>query len=126
MSSAFRTGRERSPLRRGPAGLATALGCALAIASITFKLTGTATDDGPEPPRRADPGALTATEQAAVVEALAHGHARQRHIASQVAAGQAGASALADPAILHHHGIDTSRRVPRHRVEVAAERFHHR
>jgi hypothetical protein len=69
---------------------------------------------------------LTAPEQAAVVAALSRGDSRQRRIASQVAAGEAGASALADPAILHHHGIDTSWRPTRPRGELGAERFHHR
>jgi hypothetical protein len=125
MSSALRTGRVRSPLRRGPVGPVAALGCALAIA-ITFTLTGTQTDDRQEPRPRADAGALTAMEQAAVVGALSGGDARQHRIASQVAAAQAGASALADPAILHHHGVDTSRRPARPTGEVGAERFHHR
>jgi hypothetical protein len=45
-----------------------------------------------------------------VIKALSHGDSRQRRIAVKVAAGKAGASALADPAILHHHRTDTSRR----------------
>jgi hypothetical protein len=126
VSTALRRLRKRSPLWRGAAALLAALGCVVASATIIATLAGTPGDDRPHPQRGASPGALTATEGAAVVEALAHGDSRQRRIAIEVAAGEAGASALADPAILHHHGIDTSRRPARPTGELGAERFHHR
>jgi hypothetical protein len=126
MSSALRRPRGRSLSRRSQVVLVAALGCVLTLASIIFTLAGTPGDNRPQRPVQALPGLLTATEQAAVIEALLHGDSRQRHIASQVAAGVAGASALADPAILHHHGVDTSRRPARPTGEVGAERFHHR
>jgi hypothetical protein len=126
MSSALRHLRGRSHLRRGQVALVAALGCVLAVASITFTLAGGRSDDRLKPPRRADSAALTDTEQAAVITALSQGGSRQRRIARQVAAGKAGPSALADPAILHHHGIDTSRASARPAGELGAERFHHR
>jgi hypothetical protein len=126
VSNALRRPPRRSPLRRGPVALVATLGCAIATASIVVTLAGAPSDDRPQPQRRSDSTTLTATEQAAVVAALSHRDPRQRRIAIQVATGDAGPSALADPAILHHHGIDTSRRPPRPRAEVAAERFHHR
>lgn len=59
--------------------------------------------------------------------ALASGDSRLERIAEDVAAGRAGVSALADPQILRHHGVDTSARPPaRFRSRVAADRFHHR
>ena len=91
---------------------------------INFTLSGTG-DDLPGSPRRADSGPPVATGQAAVVAALTHGDSRQRRIASQVAAGRAGAFALADPAI-PHHGINTSRHPVRPTAELGAERFQHR
>jgi hypothetical protein len=72
------------------------------------------------------PGTLTADERAAVAAALASDHARTRRLAGSVAAGEAGASALAAPGVLYHHGVDTSHtRAPR-RTELAPLRFHHR
>jgi hypothetical protein len=106
--------------------LVATLGCVIASVSVIVTLAGAPSDDRPQPQPRTGATTLTATERAAVVAALSHGDPRQRRIAIHVAAGEAGASALADPAILHHHGIDTSRRPPRPRAEVAAERFHHR
>jgi hypothetical protein len=125
MSTALRRPPRRSPLRQGVLLVAT-LGCLIASVSIIVTLVGAPGDDRPQPQRMAGSTTLTATEQAAVVAALTHGDPRQRRIAIQVATGEAGPSALADPAILHHHGIDTSRRPPRPRGELAAERFHHR
>jgi hypothetical protein len=70
------------------------------------------------------PGRLNAQERAGVAAALRSGDARSARIAGDVAAGFAGASALADPATLHHHGLNTAT-VPRDRNE-AGIRFHHR
>jgi hypothetical protein len=102
------------------------LGCVIATASILVTLADAPSDDRPQAQRRTGSTTLTAREQAAVVAALSHRDPRQRRIAIQVATGDAGPSALGDPATLHHYGIDTSRRPPRPRTEVAAERFHHR
>jgi hypothetical protein len=78
------------------------------------------------PAAEAWPGRLTADERAAVSAALASDDERTRGLAVSVAAGEAGVSALADPAILHHHGVDTSEtRAPR-RTQLAPLRFHHR
>ena len=72
------------------------------------------------------PGKLTAAERAAVVAALSSRDAGTRRQAEQVAEGRAGALALADPAILHHHGVDTSAAAQPHPAAGAADRFHHR
>jgi hypothetical protein len=75
---------------------------------------------------KAWPGTLTAGERAAVAKALASRDARNRDIAASVAAGQAGALALADPATLYHHGVNTAATAPHDGGAAAAERFHHR
>ena len=61
-------------------------------------------------PAQAWPGELTAGERAAVVAALGSSEPRGRGVALEVAAGEAGALALGDPSVLHHHGVDTGRR----------------
>ena len=72
------------------------------------------------------PGELTAAERAAVVAALSSRDADTRRRAEQVAEGRAGAVALADPAILHHHGVDTSAVAQPNPGTGAADRFHYR
>ena len=72
------------------------------------------------------PGKLTAAERAAVVAALSSRDAGTRRRAEQVAEGRAGATALADPAILHHHGVDTSAVAQPNTGTTAADRFHYR
>jgi hypothetical protein len=59
-------------------------------------------------PAAGDP-VLTPQERCAVRAALASGDARRVRVAGEVVRGEAGALALADPWILHHHGLDTSR-----------------
>jgi hypothetical protein len=100
---------------------------AAAGAAVAIGLTGVynVTREDEPSPARAFPGALTTAERAAVAAALTSPDPRRQRIARQVAAGQAGASALADPQILHHHGVDTSRIAVRDN-ELAAQRFHHR
>ena len=61
-------------------------------------------------PARAWPGELTAGERAAVDAALGSTGPRGRAVALEVAAGEAGALALGDPSVLHHHGVNTGRR----------------
>jgi hypothetical protein len=72
------------------------------------------------------PWSLSASERATVAAALGSPDARTRRLAMSVAAGEAGASALANPAILHHHGIDTATVSVLNPAVAAAERFHHR
>jgi len=112
--------------------VAMAVGCGVATVAATVALVpgGTA----PAPVTRAAPSTAEATipdlsvpEQAAVNAALASGDPRRERIAEEVAAGRAGPSALADPGVLRHHGVDTSARPPaRFRSRAAADRFHHR
>jgi hypothetical protein len=112
--------------------LAMAVGGGVATVAATVALV--SGGDAPAPVTRAAPptaaaisAELSVSEQAAVYAALASGEARLERIAEDVAAGRAGASALADPQILRHHGVDTSARPPaRFRVRAAADRFHHR
>lgn len=112
--------------------LATAVACGVATVAVTVALV--PGGDAPTPVTPATPSAAAATgtdlsisEQAAVYAALASGDLRLERIAEDVAAGRAGASALGDPQILRHHGVDTSARPPaRFRVRAAADRFHHR
>lgn len=113
-------------------GVAMAVGCGVATVAATVALVpgGAA----PAPVTRAAPPTAAATspdlsvsEQAAVNAALASGDPRRERIAEDVAAGRAGVSALADPRVLRHHGVDTSARPPaRFRSRAAADRFHHR
>lgn len=77
------------------------------------------------PPAHAWPGELAGSERAAVNVALGSPDARTRRLAVSVAAGQAGALALADPSILHHHGLNTAD-APEDHESHGAERFHHR
>ena len=102
-------------------------GAVLAAAAVAIGLAGVdKINPKDEPsPAQAFPGSLTAAERATAAEALTSPDSRRQRIGQQVAAGQAGASALANPTILHHHGVDTSRIVIRD-TEVAAQRFHHR
>jgi len=107
-----------------------AIVCAAVAATVAFFVA----RDAPAPVTRAAPPAaaptsadLSVSEQAAVYAALASGDPRLERIAEDVAAGRAGVSALADPQILRHHGVDTSTRPPaRFRARAAADRFHHR
>lgn len=77
------------------------------------------------PPAHAWPGQLAASERAAVKAALGSPDARTRRLAVSVGAGEAGALALAGPAALHHHGVNTAG-APEDHESRAAERFHHR
>ena len=72
------------------------------------------------------PGELTAAERAAVVAALSSRDADTRRRAVEVAEGRAGPMALADPATLHHYGVDTSAVARPNTGITAADRFHHR
>ena len=56
---------------------------------------------------------LSAEDVCIVKGALDSGDPRRVRIAREVLRGQAGVVALADPWILHHHRIDTSRPCPR-------------
>jgi hypothetical protein len=111
-----------SRLSAGFAAVA-ATSCALAVA-----LAGGdgSTREGGRELAGALPSPLPPAEQVAVAAALRSPDSRRQRIARQVAGGQAGASALADPATLYHHGVDTSRTPLGHRGELAAQRFHHR
>jgi hypothetical protein len=53
---------------------------------------------------------LTAEDLCAVRAALGSGDARRERVAREVLAGSAGALALGDPSILHHHGLNTAAR----------------
>jgi hypothetical protein len=56
---------------------------------------------------------LTAEDVCVVQAALDSGDPRRVRIAREVLRGEAGVVALADPWILHHHQVDTSRPCPR-------------
>jgi hypothetical protein len=56
---------------------------------------------------------LSAEDVCVVQAALDSGDPRRVRIAREVLRGQAGVVALADPWILHHHRVDTSRPCPR-------------
>jgi len=113
-------------------GVAMALGCGVATVAATVALV--SGGGAPAPVTHAAPPTVAATsadlsvsEQAAVYAALASGDPRLERIADDVTAGRAGVSALADPGVLRHHGVDTSARPPaRFRSRAAADRFHHR
>ena len=101
-----------------------------AAAAFAVQQGGSSRDDGRPAAvqiraAKAFPGRLTAAERAAVTAALGSNDDRVRRLAASVAAGEAGALALGDPGILHHHGVDTAARraAP---ASGAAERFHHR
>ena len=51
---------------------------------------------------------LSADDLCAVRAALASGDARRERVAREVLAGSAGALALGDPWVLHHHGVNTA------------------
>jgi hypothetical protein len=59
--------------------------------------------------QRSQDDVLTADDLCAVRAALASGDARRERAARDVLAGSAGVLALADPWILHHHGVNTAR-----------------
>ena len=59
--------------------------------------------------QRSTDDALTADDLCAVRAALASGDPRRERAAREVLAGSAGVLALADPWILHHHGLNTAR-----------------
>lgn len=120
------------PRRISRRNVVVAVGLGVATVAATVALV--FGSDSPAPVTRAAPPTtaaasadLSVSEQAAVYAALASGDPRLERIAEDVAAGRAGISALADPQILRHHGVDTSARPPaRFRWRVAADRFHHR
>jgi hypothetical protein len=119
------------PRRISRRNVVVAVGCGVATVAATVALV--FGSDSPAPVTRAAPPTaaasadLSVSEQAAVYAALASGDPRLQRIAEDVAAGHAGLSALADPQILRHHGVDTSAKPPaRFRARVAADRFHHR
>jgi hypothetical protein len=113
-------------------GVLMAVGGGVATVAVAVALA--SGGDAPAPVTRAAPPTaastsvdLSVSEQAAVYAALASGDSRLERIAVEVAAGRAGVSALADPRVLHNHGVDTSTRPPaRFRSRAAADRFHHR
>lgn len=113
-------------------GVAMAVACGVATLAATVALVPGGGAPAPvtraAPPTAAATGAdLSVSEQAAVYAALASGDARLERIAEDVAAGRAGVSALADPRILRHHGVDTSASPPAGvRSRAAGDRFHHR
>ena len=81
----------------------------------------------PQPrPAQAHPATLTRPEQAAVLAALESDDPRRHALAVSVAAGELGASALADPAILYHHGVDTSAPANSRARRLPSDRYHHR
>ena len=55
------------------------------------------------------PSGLSAEDRCVVSAALESGDPRRVRIAHEVLGGDAGVVALADPWILHHHRVDTSR-----------------
>lgn len=112
-------------------GVLMAVGGGVAIVAVTVVLV--SAGGAPAPVTRAAPPTastsvdFSVSEQAAVYAALASGDSRLERIAVEVAAGRAGVSALADPRVLHNHGVDTSTRpAARFRSRAAADRFHHR
>jgi hypothetical protein len=116
----------RARLFAGVAGLLAATGLAFGLAERSGP--GEAPPSGGAIPAVANPfpGTLTAGERAAVAAALASRDARIRRLAASVATGEAGASALAEPAIRHHHGVDTAAVQAPEPGAGAADRFHHR
>jgi hypothetical protein len=55
------------------------------------------------------PSGFSAEERCVITAALQSGDPRRVRIAGEVLRGEAGILALADPWILHHHGVDTTR-----------------
>jgi hypothetical protein len=55
------------------------------------------------------PSGLSADDRCVINVALRSGDPRRVRIAREVLWGDAGVLALADPWILHHHGVDTTR-----------------
>jgi hypothetical protein len=116
--------------RRNAVALAVGSGVAALAATVALVFGG----DAPAPVTRAAPSTaaapsadLSGSEQAAVYAALASGDPRLARLAEDVAAGRAGVSALADPHVLRHYGVDTSATPPaRFRARAAADRFHGR
>ncbi len=109
-----------------------AVGCGVATVAATAALV--VPGGAPAPVTRAAPSKaavpsadLSVSEQAAVYAALASGKPRLERIAVEVGAGRTGVSALADPRVLHNHGLDTSTTPPaRFRSRAAVDRFHRR
>ena len=97
-----------------------------ALAALPWRGEPSPSERATSTPARVPPGPLTAAERAAVVAALGSRDATVRRRAVYVAEGRAGALALADPAILHHYGVDTSAAAQPNPGSQAAERFHHR
>ena len=117
--------RERhARLFAGITALLAAAGCAIAIAELNRSGEVSFSERSAPTPAEAWPGELTAREQAAVSAALESRDARTRALAGSVAAGEAGASALGDPGILYHHGLDTGAVPDGERART--DRYHHR
>lgn len=107
------------------AGLVASAGIALSLIEASGPGEWPPSRDASPTPAAAWPGRLIADERAMIAAGLASRDSRIQRIAGSVARGETGALALADPWILHHHGVNTadqSRSTP----EIAAERFHHR
>jgi hypothetical protein len=82
---------------------------AFAVLFATLSATGFGAPAAADEPR-SEPGiALTPAQTCAVAAAKQSGDPRQFRIAREVLRGKAGVVALADPWILHHHRLDTSR-----------------
>ena len=126
-----RTGPEGAAYRRRKARRGRSAGALIAALAVTGALAATelAGEDGsgrtPPAPAHAWPGGLTAGERAAVTAALRSPDAQTPRLAIAVAAGEAGSLALAEPSVLHHHGVDAAAARQGHDAE-SPERFHHR
>jgi hypothetical protein len=129
-STVRRTGPEGALARRRKARRRSA-GALIAALAVTGALAATelAGEDGsgrtPPAPAHAWPGGLTAGERAAVTAALGSPDAQTHSLAIAVAAGEAGSLALAEPSVLHHHGVDAAAARQGQDAE-SPERFHHR
>jgi hypothetical protein len=130
-STVRRTGPEGALARRRKARRGRSAGALIAALAVTGALAATelAGEDGsgrtPPAPAHAWPGGLTAGERAAVTAALGSPDAQTHSLAIAVAAGEAGSLALAEPSVLHHHGVDAAAARQGHDAE-SPERFHHR
>ena len=126
-----RSGPEGTLARRRKARRGKSAGALVAALAVTGVLAATelAGEDGSAPtvpaPAHAWPGGPTAGERAAVTAALRSPDARRHRIAIAVAAGEAGSLALAEPSVLHHHGVDAAAARQGHDAE-SPDRFHHR
>jgi hypothetical protein len=121
-----RLASRRARLFGGLAGLLAATGLVFGLAELSGPEKSPSAGGAIPAAAKPFPGKLTAGERAAVAAALASGDARIRRLVGSVAAGEVSASALADPAIRHHHGVDTAVVQTPEPGAGAAERFHHR